>query len=115
MALPTVIAATAGTNAESLAHRAQLGPVTLEFCSSLVEGAEGLASQLDLPARLEGDVRVTARKPDNPPLLLDRFPTEVLTHSAENCLDTVRAGKRDRLARSGVDSDTLHLGTNNPV
>ena len=97
------------------AHLEQLADMLSELGVGAVNALARLAAQLDLPARLQGDLRVVAAERDDVAVLFFRLPAKALDQSRENAIDAARAEIRNRLAGAAVDADFFVLSADPPA
>ena len=93
----------------------QLANMLGEFGVSTVDAIAGLAAEFNLPARLQGNLRVAAGQRDDMPVLLLRLPSETLDQLPQNELDPTRAGIGNGFGRISVDADLFVLGSDAPA
>jgi hypothetical protein len=86
-----------------------------ELGISAMDAFARLAAQLDLPARLQGDLRFVARQRDDVAVVLFRLPTKSFDQLAQNAIDAARAEIENRLPRAADDADFLVFGANAPT
>jgi hypothetical protein len=80
-----------------------------------VDALAGLAAEFNLPARLQGNLRVVAGQRDDMPVLFFRLPAETFTQLPQNKLDTLWSEIGNRFARVLVDADLFILGPDAPL
>src|SRR5215470_3041604 len=74
----------------------------------------GLAAQLDLSARLEGNLRITSGQRDDMAVLLLRLPSESLNQLPQDKFDPALSEVGNGLGRASDNTDLFVLGSDAP-
>ena len=88
---------------------------SVELADGAVDALAGLAAELDLPARLESDLRAAAAEGDDVALLLLGLPAVAVDHFPQDAIDAARTEYGNRLAGVPIDADLLVLGADAPA
>src|SRR5919108_6536963 len=102
-------------DAERIGHFQQLANMLGKFGVGAMDAFARFAAQLDLPARLQSDLRFVACQRDDIAVVLLRLPTKSVDQLAQNTIDATRAEIRNRLPRGADDTDFLVFGANAPT
>ena len=96
-------------------HLADLLPVPGELDRHGMEVGGGRASELVLPAGLQGNGRTVPRESDHSPVFHRGLPAVLLGHGGEGGLNAPRAAEGHSLGGGWVDTNLLKLQTGEPL